>query len=224
VSATDYDLVGFASPTDFYGIPRLLETFVGALPEQTAGPAFVLNTCAALSGATLTELSDAVAARGFRVFDGHSLRMPQSYPRNIGRGLKGSGAPSARQLEAFRTFVARVGRAAQALSDAAPIEHRKLPVSFLDRLVGTKPRTTARDDMGDKTVDAALCTECGTCAKGCPYQAITLDPKPVFDMDRCFGCWRCFNRCPSRAIQVAKLRATAFYSGPGDALKRKFAD
>jgi NAD-dependent dihydropyrimidine dehydrogenase PreA subunit len=48
-----------------------------------------------------------------------------------------------------------------------------------------------------------------------------LDPKPVFDEPRCYGCWACYNRCPKRAIYTKKLRGRGHYPGPSDELRRK---
>ena len=75
--------------------------------------------------------------------------------------------------------------------------------------------------MGEKHVDEALCTECGICEKGCPYGAIHLDPKPVFNMHKCHGCWSCYNHCPEQAIYTKKFRGVGHYPRPIDALKEK---
>ena len=67
-----------------------------------------------------------------------------------------------------------------------------------------------------KFVDESLCTECGICEKGCPYNAIILAPKPQFDMDKCYGCWRCYNKCPELAIYTKKFRGVGHYPKAND--------
>ncbi|MBI2848880.1 MAG: DUF362 domain-containing protein [Chloroflexi bacterium] len=46
------------------------------------------------------------------------------------------------------------------------------------------------------------CTECGDCATNCPPQAITLDPYPVIDVEKCICCYCCVELCPSGAMVV----------------------
>ena len=65
------------------------------------------------------------------------------------------------------------------------------------RRVGT-PRFRLRQDA---------CTKCGTCAKGCPTGAITLDPYPTWNYKRCIGCYCCYELCEQDAIRLAGLFA-----------------
>ena len=88
-------------------------------------------------------------------------------------------------------------------------------------LFGNMSRTMARKDMGEKFVDESLCTECGICEKGCPYNAIVLAPKPQFDMEKCYGCWYCYNHCPEKAIYTKKYRGVGHYPKANDQLVSK---
>ncbi len=120
-------------------------------------------------------------------------------------------------------FISQLGQLLERAKNGQSVEKKKVSIGLLNSLLPLHARTTARQDMGEKYVDAALCQECGTCQKGCPYGAIRLEPKPVFDMTKCYGCWRCYNRCPQRAIYTTKYRGEPHYPRPNDQLKAKLA-
>jgi len=49
-------------------------------------------------------------------------------------------------------------------------------------------------------VDRDKCTACGTCAKLCPADAITVDEFAVIDKEKCIGCGECLAVCPFEAV------------------------
>ena len=116
-----YDVVGFATFTDFLGPPHLFQAFVEGLPRQEGKLAFVFNTYGARSGRTLRILEKRGAAKGFVVIAGHSLHTPECYPPMIARGeltlfvnlgdheenwdwLKGELGPAATSLTLHRSW------------------------------------------------------------------------------------------------------------------------
>ena len=210
-----YDVVGLACSTDFWGVPQRFATFLAQIPPQAGKPAFLLTTFGALSGKTFSSLAEQVSARGFTIVGGHSLRMPESYPPMIARGMTAANEPGPKAMLKFDAFIAELSDRLGKVERGESAQARSVPIGLLNSLFASKPRTAARDDMGEKFVDGELCIECGTCAKGCPYHAIELAPKPVFDMSACYGCWRCYNRCAQHAIYTQKLRGP-YYPRPSE--------
>ena len=117
VDLYEVDIVGFATPTDFWGIPRGFETFIERLPQQAGRPAFVLNTFGAMSGKTLQVLAQAVAAKGFRVLGGYSLRMPENYPPMLSGKMAAADEPGVKALAAFDSFIGEVEGLAAAVQN-----------------------------------------------------------------------------------------------------------
>ncbi len=221
VDLEPYDVVGFATFADFGGPPYLFQTLIEGLPQQQDKLAFVFNTYGFISGKTLPTLERIVAAKGFNVIAGHSLRTPESYPPMIARGKGAEEAPGEKRLRYFDAFILELRQLLERAQEGQKVEQRRMRIGLINRILPAFPRTRARENMGEKYVDESLCIECGTCEKGCPYKAIRLEPKPVFDMNKCYGCWRCYNRCPEHAIYTEKFRGGPYYPMPNDQLKEK---
>jgi ferredoxin len=58
-------------------------------------------------------------------------------------------------------------------------------------------------------VDPDDCTQCGTCAERCPFDAITMtaDDEPLVAAAECRGCGLCSTSCPSEAIAMRPFAA-----------------
>jgi len=122
--------------------------------------------------------------------------------------------------EPGKIFVSGLNELLERLQADGTVRGSGVRIGLLNSLMISIPRRIARRDMGDKFVDEALCKECGACARQCPYQAITLAPKPIFDQAKCYGCWHCFNCCPKQAIYTRKYRGLGHYPRPLDRLKK----
>jgi ferredoxin len=140
----------------------------------------------------------------------------------IAGGRGNEQAPNEKELKAFKSFVSNLEGIGDRISQKKEVPEARISAGIFS-LLPTFSRTRSRDDMGTKYVDAELCKECHTCEKLCPYKAIKLDPKPVFDMGKCYGCWSCFNHCPNKAIYTSKYRGVGHYPRPIDRLKEKLA-
>ncbi|MBU4444819.1 EFR1 family ferrodoxin [bacterium] len=216
-----YNIVGFAAFTDFLGPPYLAQTFIEKLPQQDNKPAFVFNTYGFISGKTLKILDKWVTAKGFKIIAGHSLHTPESYPPMIAGGRGNEQAPSKKEMNEFNSFISELDQLLYFLGEGKEIQRKKMSVGLLNSLLPAFSRSKARKDMGEKYIDDTLCKECGTCEKLCPYEAIKLNPKPIFNMTKCYGCWACYNHCPNKAIYTKKYRGIGYYPKPHNQLMEK---
>ena len=199
-----YAVVGFAAFADFGAPSYLVQDFIGKLSAQKMKAGVVINTYGFIGGKTLRVLNKWVAEKGFDVIAGYSLHTPESYPPMIVGGRGYEKAPNEKEMAKFNEFISNLDKQFLDLAANKPVKKSKIKIGLLNSLIPPFARTKARDDMGEKFVDVALCTKCGICEKGCPYNAILLNPTPVFDMTKCYGCWRCFNKCPQKAIYTKK--------------------
>lgn len=214
-----YQIVGFAAFADFFGPSALIRDFIHRLPAQNKKYAFVFNTYGNINGQTLKVLRDLVAQKGFTVIAGHALHTPENYPPMISMGISRAKAPNNRELKRFESFITSLDLLLHDLAQGKTLPEAKVQIGF-NRLLPSPSRETARKAMGEKFVAAELCTECGACKRHCPYQAIELNPKPIFDNTKCYSCWSCFNHCPTHAIFTKQIK-TGHYPKPNQLLQNK---
>ncbi len=217
----NYDILGFATFTDFLDPPQLMRLFMHSLPRQKGKPAFVFNTFGNVSGKTLWTLCRWASSKGFRLLAAHSLHVPESYPPMVAGGHGNEEHPTIGELEAFNSFIAGLEWDFEQFRHNGRSHSTRTLAGMLLGWLPLLPRTLSKNEMGAKYVDASLCDECGICRKICPYSAIELDPKPVFDLSKCYGCWSCYNHCPQKAIYTAKYRGRGHYPRPIESLKDK---
>lgn len=208
-----YDFVGFATFTDWGEPPLFVKLFIDKIPEQNGKPAFLFNTCAAMSGKTLTTLKTWVSEKCFKIVAAFTLYAPESYPPSIVRGITKEHNPSLRNLKRFNTFLKELN-SLLTNSDYKDLKEIKIKTGIIGTLVPRFPRTKSKLEMGKKYVNQSLCTQCGICVTGCPNEAISLDSGVNFDEDKCYGCWSCFNHCPQKAVYTEKINGIGHYSGP----------
>lgn len=216
-----YAVAGFATFTDFGTVSEYVRRFFDSMPAQSHLPAFALVTYGAMPGLALYDLATLAEGKGFRVLNGHGLRMPENYPPMRKRGMTADDAPAPQNLDPFRAFAQRLDRQLAALADGQTPEPEPIKAGLLARLMAKIPIPKGKKDMKEQAVDESKCTACGICAKRCPYGAITLQPKPVFDHQKCFACWACYNHCPEQAIFTPKIGAGFQYAKPNEAVRQK---
>lgn len=79
-------------------------------------------------------------------------------------------------------------------------EEINLKYKTLPLLNGKMRQRFIKLSRGTLTVNAGLCTGCGTCAQSCPYGAIRMEDVPVINAEMCMLCYCCTELCPTGAI------------------------
>ncbi len=209
-----YNVVGFAAFTDFWGVSQFFHSFFEKISVVSGKNAFVFNTFGFISGKTLKQFTKLVRKKGFNVLTGHSLHTPENYPPMRTQIKAYDDSPNPKDLENFDAFILRLDVILKAVSEDIQPKREKIKIGFMGTILPAFSRTAAKKDFGEQKVDESSCTECGVCAKGCPYEAIQLDPYPVFNHDKCYGCWYCYNHCHVKAIYTPKFNGIGHYPKP----------
>lgn len=219
-----YEIAGFATYTDFGGVPRYFCSFLVSMAPQPGKYAFVLNTYGFMPVKTLKTLQSMAGNKDFIVLCGHSLHTPESYPPMRARNMRFDQSPNKKELKAFDNFIVELDDMAAAIVSGRQPRPHKIGIGLLNSLIPAFGRNKAKNDYGVQKVDPALCVECGTCKRVCPSKAIELSPKPVFDHARCYGCWACYNHCPQKAVYTKKYKGIGHYPEPAPALVGKLSN
>lgn len=210
---TGYDIVGIAAWADFLGPPLILKKYLADL-DGNGMPAFVFNTYGNLSGKTLLVMKKWAIQRGFNIVGGHSLHTPENFPPLIAGGMGRENAPSPLELSAFDNFISELNLWGK---------ERSTKISFTKSsfFIPLFPRRMSKLFMSSKKCNKDMCTKCGICAEVCPYDAVVLNPYPVFDEKKCNACWACYNKCPVNAISAGKYSNKGMYKTPHSNLVKK---
>ncbi len=217
---SEYDIVGWASFTDFGAPPKYLYSFVEKISQQKGKKAFVFNTYGFMSAGTLPNMKKLLNSKGFDVISGFSLHTPENYPPMRKRGRAADDAPTESELQKFNGYIYSLNTQINALKSGTDIQNAKIKSPFSSLFLKFS-REKAKEDFGIQNVNEELCTECGVCMKGCPYEAITMNPKPIFNHEICAGCWYCYNHCKQKAIYTPKFTGDYQYPKPNDQMKNK---
>ena len=215
-----YDIVGFATFTDFWGVPQYFHDFFERINSTPGMNAFAFNTYGFISGKTLRQLIQLAKNKQLNVFAGYSLHTPENYPPMRVRNMTFDNAPKPSELKNFDAFISKLDFILGGIAKGKETE-KEIKIGLINRILPAFARTQAKKDFGQQDVDKSICTKCGVCAKGCPYEAINLNPYPVFDHSKCFGCWFCYNHCPTKAIFTKKFNGIGHYSKPINTLMDK---
>ena len=223
INPLSYDLFGFASSVEFFGLPSKTIQWIRSIPEISEKKyAFIFLSYGGNPGTALIQLKDLVQSRNFRVIAGHALHCPESYPLLRVRGFKNANAPGEKKFRRFLMFLYILKDLIQSASEGKEILEARFRLGLMNYFFNIPDPLAARRTMGFKYLDEKACTLCKRCALECPFQAIIMDPYPIFNEEICTGCWKCYNRCPTQATYTRNLHGAGHYPEPSTLFKKKF--
>ena len=200
----DGEPIGIMFPIYCWGIPPVVNEFVGKLAPKLGGKRYVWGvcTCGDEAGLAMREFDKLVEQGRGRGADAiYSVIMPNTYvmlpgfdtdkPEEAERKLK--NAPE-RLDEIVKTIESKTTPVYYVTEGAMPGLRSSIFPIFKKWGVKTKWW-----HVSDK------CIGCGKCAAICPAKNITMKDKHPEWGENCFSCCACFHCCPEKAISYAKF-------------------
>ena len=218
----DFDMVGFAFPVQYLELPPVVRFFLELLPLANGKPAFLLSTFGIMGGKALRSASKELQKKGYYILDFFALRMPESFPPFIAKGVTGNDAPTPAEVAAFNAFCDSIGEGVRRLGTGKAISPKKVKLGFWDAVIPAPRRSKIMRQFGTLSVHEGLCAACFSCRDACPYGAIFAHGKPEFDMSRCRACFACLNTCPNGAISVSGGPSLPQYKSNAGMIEEKF--
>lgn len=139
----------------------------------------------------LLELKDILTEQGFCPAAAAAVVTEHNIVRTIA-----AGRPDAQDREELRKFGSRLEQ-----------RFHELPGSSALSDIAVKGNRPYREYHGVpmKIKVTSACTDCGTCIRKCPVQAISRTDARVTDEERCISCMRCVYVCPVEGRKVSSL-------------------
>ncbi len=189
--------LGFVFPIYWWGMPALMEEFIQKMEIRGNGSNYIYGVCTYGLGAHngLKDLERLLVKKKLYLQATYEVKMVDNYV--VAYDIAGEE----QQEKIYEQAKIEIEKIIRNVT-----EHKQIRVS--DRIGTTiKPIVHSfykHTDHRKKFYVTDSCTGCGSCAAGCPCQAISMEEhKPVWK-ENCAFCLKCIHSCPVQAVQYGK--------------------
>lgn len=180
------DAVGFVFPVYYGNMPYPVREMIGKMVFKPETYVFIFTTWRGHAGAVANRADQLLRTRGVKLSLSLGIPMPGNSfinaPEVDEKYLNEQDANIAGVLEALKNREVRD----YATADLLPMT----PIDFANNFRGI---------VADEN-----CIGCGTCAKVCPRDNITIENGRAVIGDDCSTCLACFHACPKQAIWMSQ--------------------
>lgn len=190
----------FVCPVYLSAIPVIFEDFIRGASFEDSKKAWFVVTSAGTSVCACPVYAEALSKeKGFEYMGTANVTMPQNYLISFFKTK--SKEECAGIIEAAKPRIAELGGY---IAGGKPFEVpdvKKWEIISTKMVLGPFSKLYVKADAFYAT---DKCIGCGTCARVCPLNNISLvDGKPVWGKS-CTHCVACINLCPTQAIEYGK--------------------
>ena len=204
-SVSGYDLIICGTPVYYYDVPVNFRTWLKTLPPISGVPVAAFITYGAQGGNvhnTGSVLLNHLKEKGGLPVAMESIGNMSTFALtwstgSVERIMKYSHLPNSFSYQKANNFAKKV------LANAQMSQEYRVKYKFDFRhLLRNKPAIgSTKMFINSHGFNKETCTDCGTCKKLCPVEAIDMKSKSI-DSDTCIACLGCINNCPHNAIDM----------------------
>lgn len=178
--------VGFVFPVYYSNMPYPVRELVSKMVFKPDTYVFVVTTCRGHVGVTPNRMDQILRTRGQKLSLAVGIKMP-------GNSFLNEPDVDQERLEKQDESIAEI---------LEPIRNREIHNYATTDLLPQTPVDYPSNFRGIMAEDH--CIGCGTCAKVCPMNNITIENGKACIGDDCSTCLACFHWCPVEAIYMSK--------------------
>lgn len=185
----------FAAPAHGWRIPETAESFIRGASFEGSDKAYFVMTCGDDTGNAAHYSKKLCKEKNMQFMGLTSVVMPENYIALY------SAPGEAEAAQIIKNAVPRIIEAAKNIKQGLPFSDRQITLTdrFKSTVINPIFRSFIISAKGFYTTEA--CTGCGTCARLCPVNNISLSAgKPEWGGE-CTHCMACICGCPNEAIE-----------------------
>jgi len=199
------DAIGVVFPCWLHDVPAPVQAFLQRA-QLKADYIFAVMSYGLLDGAAMRIAAKLFSSRGIRLDYLNRINMADNFLPAFDMQSQMKSLPKKRVEERLSAIADDIQNRKVFIKRFSPLRGLwawpvKAVAGAFETLV--RGKLTAKD----------TCTMCGTCAKACPVDNITIDDHVVFGTS-CIGCLCCAHICPANAIRQKGERSRARYRNP----------
>lgn len=211
------DVIGLVFPTYCCYPPKIIRDFI-AKAKLKADYLFAIATYGNAmgkggDGGEMLEFGKIAKAAGYHFNYLNSILMVDNFIDNFEIGQEIEKIPSKKIDESLTAIIDDINKRKDYVKD--PGFSGKMITGMCKGLIKSQDAGLS----AQKFIVSDACIGCGTCAKVCPYENITVkDGRPRFGTN-CLSCYGCIHNCPQTSIHKKGEKSDKRWRNPNVSLK-----